>query len=301
MSQTTSTTGEEANLPFGEVQGYTPCGVPAYSNKHDLYFSGERSIDGNLFCGFKYQCVEFARRWLYEAKGLVLPDVDWAIHIFELTNVFDAETAGAVPCVRVKNGTAEKPVVDSLLIYPVDDDAAFGHVAVITEVSDTWVRIADQNHRFHKWKGTYSAELSLKNEGGVWTVQDSSDHGLLIPVGWVTFPGRPNRDRKEPLVLHESLHFKRPEEPSLQRIVFTPKERKTDWLDLTNEAEAEFYKTFGEDATRGGVYESSYYLMNRELYLDCIRHGSRLHSYFLEATNQVLESDELLSRFRIPE
>nr|AAO00721.1 trypanothione synthetase [Trypanosoma brucei brucei] len=294
-------TKEEPHVPFGEIQGYTPCGVPAYSNGHDGFFSGERSIDGNLFCGFKYQCVEFARRWLYEAKGLVLPDVNWAAHIFDLTEVHDASTATPVPCVKVSNGTAAKPVADSLLIYAVNEDAPWGHVAVITEVGDKWVRIADQNHRFHKWKGTYSAELLLKHEGGVWTVEDHAAEGIFVPLGWVTFPSRPNRNPKEPLVLHESLYFKQPEKPFLRRVVFTPENRKTDWLDLTNEAEAEFYKTFGKEATRGGVYESCYYLMNRELYLNCVRYGTQLHSFFLEATKQVLESDDKLRRFRIPE
>ncbi|KAH8617413.1 CHAP domain [Trypanosoma vivax] len=297
----TSGTSQQMEVPYGEVQGYSPGGVPAYSNGHDMYFAAERSINGKLFCGFKYQCVEFARRWLYETKGLVLPEVDWAANISSLQYVFDARTAEHVPCLLVKNGTSEKPVVDSLLIYPVDEDARFGHVAVITEVGEDWIRVADQNHRFHKWEGAYSAQLSLKSEGGAWFVEDATQHGVLRPLGWLTFPGVGNRNPKEPLVLHESLHFKLPEKPHMQRITFTPQKRLTDWLDLSNAAEAEFFKTFGEEATRGGVYESSYYLFNRELHLDCVRYGSQLHGFFLEATEQVLQNDEMLERFRIPE
>ncbi|KAH9588896.1 Glutathionylspermidine synthase [Trypanosoma melophagium] len=298
---TTAAAASPVGLPFGEIQGYAPGGIPAYSNKHDMYFSGERSIDKNLFCGFKYQCVEFARRWLYERKLLVLPDVNWAVHIFQLKEVSDARTAEPVRCVSIRNGTAEKPVADSLLIYPSEEDSLVGHVAVITEVGDNWIRIADQNHRFHKWESNYAAQLPLKFENGVWTVEDHVYYGVLNPLGWVTFPDTPDRDPNEPLVLHPSLHFKTPEKPYLRRLTFFPKGRKENWLDPTNEAEALFMKTYGIDVTRPGLGSSSYYQMNTELYLDCTRYGNQLHEFFLEATETVLASDEKLKLFGIPQ
>ncbi|EAN88749.1 trypanothione synthetase [Trypanosoma cruzi] len=288
-------------VPFGCVQGYAPGGIPAYSNKHESYFSGERSIDGNLFCGFKYQCVEFARRWLFERKSLVLPDVDWAVHIFNLKEVSDARTGKPVRCVAIRNGTAAKPVVDSLLIYPSDDYSPVGHVAAITEVGDKWVRIADQNHRFHKWDANYAAELPLIHEKGVWTILDPLEDEVLKPLGWVTFPDTPDRNPNEPLVLHESLHFKRGELPTLRRLTFTPTSREKDWLDLTNEAEAYFADVCGIDVKNPKLEKASYYQMNRELYLDCAKYGNQLHQMFLEATKFVLGSDELLRLFCIPE
>ncbi|KEG14232.1 trypanothione synthetase [Trypanosoma grayi] len=296
----TNNEGARAPLPFGALQGHAPGGIPAYSNKHDMFFSGERSIDGNLFCGFKYQCVEFARRWLYERKLLVLPDVNWAVHIFQLKEVHDARTAAPVRCVAVRNGTSVKPIADSLLIYPSEEDNIVGHVAAITEVGDNWVRIADQNHRFHKWDGDYAAQLPLKYENGVWTIEDPLEDCVLKPLGWVTFPDTPDRTPDEPLVLHESLHFKTPEKPYLRRITFTPKERKSNWLDPTNEAEAQFIRAFGTEVSRKGENHASYYKMNVELHLDCTRYGTQLHSMFLEATEQVLASDEKLT-LGIPE
>lgn len=286
-------------LPFGEVQGYAPGGIPAYSNKHDMFFSGERYVDGNFFFGFKYQCVEFARRWLYKRKSLVLPDVDWAVHIFNLRNVFDACTAAPVCCVAVRNGTEKKPVADSLLVYPSEENSPVGHVAVITEVGDSWVRIADQNHRFHKWEADYSAQLPLSCENGLWTITDFMDGEVIKPLGWMTFPDTPDRDPGQPLVLHESFHFKQAEKPYLRRFTCLPKNQKADWLDTTNEAEASFIKVYGLDMSRPGESHVSYYQMNRELYLDCTRYGNQLHQMFLETTETVLASDELLEKFGI--
>ncbi|RNF27068.1 putative trypanothione synthetase [Trypanosoma conorhini] len=295
------TTTGSLHLPFGELQGYAPGGIPAYSNKHDMYFSGERSVDKNLFCGYKYQCVEFARRWLFERKSLVLPEVSWAVHIFQLKEVPDARTAQPVRCVPVRNGTKVKPVADALLIYPSEEGSPVGHVAVITEVGDDWVRIADQNHRFHKWEGNYAAQLPLSHEKGVWTILDHIEDGVLNPLGWVTFPDTPDRDPSLPLVLHESLRFKPPEKPSLRRVTFTPTSHKENWLDLTNEAEACFAKTFGLNVKRSGESTASYYQMNTELSMTCIRYGNQMHQMFLEATEFVIASDAQLKLFGIPE
>lgn len=285
------------NVPFGEVQGYAPGGIPAYSNKHDMYFSGERSIDGNFFCGFKYQCVEFARRWLYERKSLVLPDIPWSVHIFNLKEVFDASTAKPVRCVAINNGTAEKPVADSFLIYPSEEDNPVGHVAVITEVGDNWIRIADQNHRFHKWEGNFSAQLKLSYENNVWTVTDDVDARVYKPLGWVIFPDTPDRDVSKPLELHKTLHFELEEKPYLRRFKATPKVQKENWLDKTNEAEAAFISLYGLEMNRKNESQVSYYEMNKELFLDCTRYGNQLHNIFLEATEVVIASDELLTKF----
>lgn len=292
---------ETLNLPFGEVQGYAPGGIPAYSNKHDMYFSGERSIDGNFFCGFKYQCVEFARRWLYERKALVLPDVSWSVHIFNLKEVFDAATAKPVRCVAIRNGTVVKPVADSLLIYPSEENNLVGHVAVITEVGDNWVRIADQNHRFHKWEGNFSAQIKLSYENDLWTITDEFDDEVFKPLGWVIFPDTPDRDVSKPLVLNKALYFKLEEKPYLRRFKASPKVQAENWLDLTNEAEAAFASLYGMDLSRKNESQVSYYEMNRELFFDCTRYGNQLHNIFLEATEAVIASDELLTKFGIPE
>ncbi|KAG5501535.1 hypothetical protein JKF63_03364 [Porcisia hertigi] len=292
-------------LPFGAVQGYAPGGIPAYSNNHDHFFSGERSIASNVFYGFKYQCVEFARRWMLERKGLMLPDVNWACNIFELNKVRDAATGEDFAVLRVRNGTETKPETDALIIYPSTDESPTGHVGVITAVGDDYVCIADQNYLFHKWESSYACKLRLEHKAGIWTVIDDHDAGKIeIPLGWVTFPGRESRlEGEPPVVLHPSLHFTPPPKPYLLRRSFVPKETKANWLDMNDPAERLFVEEFGMDVSRSRLDETavSYYEVNHEFHLRCIEYGTQLHAIFMEATAQVIESDEKLRLFCIPE
>ncbi|CAF1554843.1 unnamed protein product, partial [Adineta steineri] len=51
-------------VPFNTVQGTASTNVHAYSNGDDDFFSVEHHYLHGIFMGFKWQCVEFARRWL---------------------------------------------------------------------------------------------------------------------------------------------------------------------------------------------------------------------------------------------
>ena len=284
------------SLPFGEVQGIASGGVVAYSNKSDRHFSGDRNFEDGLYTGFKWQCVEFARRWLLEKKGLILPDVHWAAHIFSHTEIVRAADGATVPTVAVKNGTAARPVADTLLIYPSTENNMVGHVAAIVEVGDGWIRIADQNHSFHKWSGNYSTQLPVVDF-------DDESGQKLIPLGWMTYPETPNRDPSVPV--HVADHLKTPAfpVPELNRISFIPTSTKENWLDLTSPAEKKFVETFGMDVSRTRLNEAqaNYYTMNLELWFKCVRAGNQLHRIFCEAAAEVIASDDLLTVFGIPQ
>jgi len=62
--------------PFGTLLGVAPGNVPVYSSDYDSADDKElpnrhayRSYVDGIFMGYKWQCVEFARRWLYLNKG----------------------------------------------------------------------------------------------------------------------------------------------------------------------------------------------------------------------------------------
>ncbi|CCW70499.1 unnamed protein product [Phytomonas sp. Hart1] len=297
--------GNTGLVPFEQIQGYMPGRIPAYSNKHDHYFSAERHIERNIFFGFKYQCVEFARRALYLRKGLLLPNVDTASNIVHLTHVHDVQTAQTIPLRFIPNGSPEKPVEDSLFISPATEKNPFGHVGVISEVGDDYVGIADQNCVFYKWEGPYGYKLKLTHENGLWTIHD--DIGVLgfdIPAGWVTFPGVANLEEgSEPLPVHESLWFPKPPALSFERVSINAKSKKFDCLDLNSPAEKLFVEEFGIDVTRSCKSETkvSYYDMNSELYLRTVAYANQVHAIFLEATGMVIADDEKLRLFHIPE
>ena len=307
------------HVPYGEIQGYAN-GVPAYSNLHDGHFSGIRNIDvdNKIMTGFRYQCVEFARRWLLERKGLYLPDVDMAANVFTRDYVEDVRDGSKVRMVAVPNNGVNKPVVDAFLIYPrLKGVADWGHIAVITEVSDTFCRIADQNQHFNMWEGAhYSAELHFVTEEGkegkegekamaLSFLEDKLGGAEWRPVGWMIFPDTPNRDPAgPPLQWAEKYTPPTPDIIRLERCVKaipTVADAKP-WLDASNPAEKKFIETFGMDVsrTRLNEAEANYYVCNDEAMMRMYEATNDLHRIFVKQTEKVVDSDELLARFHIP-
>ncbi|SCU69258.1 amidase, putative [Trypanosoma equiperdum] len=192
-------------VPLHGVCGYAPGCIPAYSNGTDTTFTYQGHYADNFFMGYKWQCVEFARRWLLLRKGLALPQYDFAAHLIHMREVCDAETGEVVPCKFVSQGSPEPPVADALIVYPGTRENIFGHVGVITHVTDALVGVADQNRFFHDWDGRpYAAEFPLECVDGQYFIRDP----LVECRGWVTFPERPNRVEGVPLVV--SPHVRGP-------------------------------------------------------------------------------------------
>ncbi len=80
-----------SDAPFGTLLGYAPGGVAIYSSnygsldpRHYPEDAEFRSYIGNEYMGHKWQCVEFARRFLFLNHGFVFTDVGMAWEIFSL-------------------------------------------------------------------------------------------------------------------------------------------------------------------------------------------------------------------------
>jgi glutathionylspermidine amidase/synthetase len=73
-----------SDAPFGTLLGYAPGGVAIYSSNYSSLNPQDypddatfRSYIGNEYMGHKWQCVEFARRFLFLTYGLSLPMSAW--------------------------------------------------------------------------------------------------------------------------------------------------------------------------------------------------------------------------------
>lgn len=80
-----------SDAPFGTLLGYAPGGVAIYSSNYSSLNPQDypddatfRSYIGNEYMGHKWQCVEFARRFLFLTYGFVFTDVGMAYEIFSL-------------------------------------------------------------------------------------------------------------------------------------------------------------------------------------------------------------------------
>lgn len=120
---------------FGSIIG-TFDGVPAYSNRKD----GKKPSEENYInTGIKWQCVEYARRYLQTTRGITFQDVDGA---FEIPSAKFTTLDGN----SVKKTNDLK--VGSLVIWPkkYEHNAPYGHVAVVSKIRPNGIYVAEQNY-----------------------------------------------------------------------------------------------------------------------------------------------------------
>ena len=144
------TTSQDA--PFGTLLGYAPGGVAIYSSDYSSLDPQEyeddavfRSYIDDEYMGHKWQCVEFARRFLFLNYGVVFTDVGMAWEIFSLRFLREVVNDNILPLQAFPNGSPRAPVAGALLIW--DKGGEFkdtGHVAIITQLHGNKVRIAEQ-------------------------------------------------------------------------------------------------------------------------------------------------------------
>lgn len=177
---------ETCNTGFGVCIGQSYL-TKAYSNcnlkKDEPNFVIVKNTDKQIKSGLKWQCVEYARRWLIENQNVTFPEINNAYQIWDLKYGNNAETHEQVPLLQFKNKIAtKKPKVGDLLIYSTDF-AVTGHVAVVVGVYNNSVTIAEQNYFNDLWDvWSYSRRLLLEQDAnGRYRIFDDA------LIGWVRF------------------------------------------------------------------------------------------------------------------
>jgi glutathionylspermidine amidase/synthetase len=174
-------TPEKKLAPYNALVGVASSNVPAYSNGNDTYYSGEDSYLYGVYMGLKWQCVEYARRWTFLRKGATFQSVEGANNMWtELKNVERASDKQKFPLRHHANGSPTPPMNESYLIYPVQKDMPYGHVAVIVEVLPHAIRVAEQNFYFYYWPQNYAREIPLVQKNGRYFIQDTYE-----VYGWI--------------------------------------------------------------------------------------------------------------------
>ncbi|MBO6561165.1 MAG: bifunctional glutathionylspermidine amidase/synthase [Nisaea sp.] len=288
---------------FGAVIGIAPGGVAAYSSDYETVDNAElptrqhyRSVVDGIYLGHKWQCVEFARRWLYRNKGYVFEDIAMAYDIFQLREVKVIEDGSRLPLRSFRNGSVRAPEIGGLMIWK---EGGFfdvtGHVAVITEVLPDRVRVAEQNVDHKVWPAgqDWARELPMRvdAEGGHW-VDCTYDDGEVL--GWVL--------QTEDATGAEAHREVPPE-------VFRPVMREVrqsggpevSWLDTSDPAEAAYIEMMGGCKLATDEADGRKYICISETAHNEIRRATNeLHRMFLHATNLVLNDEKLLRKFNLP-
>ena len=168
---------------YGDILG-SNSGVIAYANRKAKNFKPAYHFELGIYTGFRYQCVEYARRWMISVHNLTFKNVMCAFNIWEVKSVRDLRTSELFPLIGFANGSQEPPRAGNLLIYAAGDHIPFGHVAVITHVDPEFrfIRIAEQNEFDHYWHGDYSRELKLQYKDELFWIIDKYEI-----IGWMAY------------------------------------------------------------------------------------------------------------------
>lgn len=291
--------------PFGTILGYAPGNVPVYSSDYDSADDNElpnrhayRSYIDGIFMGYKWQCVEFARRWMYINKGYIFDDVSMAYDIFLLQHV--RVVKGKKPCklplYSFRNGSIRWPEPGCMLIWNEGGEfEVTGHVAIVTEVREDRIQLVEQNNQHLVWpqQQNYSRELTARiaDDGAYWIESPLAGAPLL---GWVI-------QTKDPkgAVNHEA------KKSSLYRFrMFSAGDTvnpNQSWLNVANEDEAAFVKMMGAHRlTNKETYYNRYLGISETAAKELKRATNELHALFLHATDYVLQHEELLAKFNLP-
>ncbi|KAK7198668.1 CHAP domain/Glutathionylspermidine synthase preATP-grasp [Novymonas esmeraldas] len=299
-------------VPFDEVIGVTPDGVPVISNGNESHFSNLESVTSSCqaLCSFdrkapvsvpyrklgvKWQCVEFARRYLASRKAVWMASMPIAEEVWRLEAPFARVEDGApVEFTRTPNKSrGPAPAVSDLIVWGQSPETPFGHVAVVTEVLPNAVRVAEQNQGFERWPEDmlYSREIPMQRDGdgavelvdedpvlGWVTVHspdyDYRDGDLADKFRIVTGPGRIVR---QPFPQHVSVPWLRTEEP----------------CDLFLKRSLTIGNGVGDDAkAEPGDVPSAFYFFDYDMWCRIGRAASSLHRLAMAATAKVLEDGD---------
>jgi hypothetical protein len=146
-----------------------------YNGGVDNVTARNTTTDGyNL--GLKYQCVEFVKRYYYEHLKHKMPDSYGHAKDFFENNLKDGNKNNKRDLTQYTNPSNTKPKVDDLLIFDGTIFNKYGHVAIISNVTDKEIEIIQQN------PGPYSKSREifiLENKNGNWEIKNKRILGWL--------------------------------------------------------------------------------------------------------------------------
>src|SRR6218665_1152405 len=144
--------------------------VKVYYNGGVDHISGRNVTKDNYNLGLKYQCVEFVKRYYYEYYKHKMPDAYGHAKDFFDPKVKDGELNLNRNLTQYTNPSKEKPEVGDLVVFSGSILNRFGHVAILSKVSENEIEIIQQNpgpfsdsrekFELEKEKGNYK----IKNE-----------------------------------------------------------------------------------------------------------------------------------------
>lgn len=151
-------------------------GVLVYYNGEVGNVSGRNLTDDNYNLGLKYQCVEFVKRYYYQHLHHKMPDTYGHAKDFFDPTLTDGQLNTKRNLIQYTNGSKTKPICDDLIVFDKTVFNPYGHVAIISEVTDNRIEIIQQNPGPSANSRVF---FILKKENNKWFVNEKRVFGWL--------------------------------------------------------------------------------------------------------------------------
>lgn len=150
--------------------------VVVYYNGGMGNVSGRNTAPDGYNIGLKYQCVEFVKRYYYEYYKHKMPNAYGNAIDFFNTTLKDGELNTDRDLIQYTNPSKKKPQIGDLIIMDATWTNEYGHVVIVSGVTDDEVEIIQQNagNPDHP-RDVYDLELN----GGLWEIDNSRILGWL--------------------------------------------------------------------------------------------------------------------------
>jgi surface antigen len=151
-------------------------GVYVFYNGTVSNVSGRNTTSDGYNLGLKYQCVEFVKRYYYEYLNHKMPDSYGHAKDFFDSKLADGKLSTRRNLLQFQNRGTSKPKVNDLLVFDGTRFNPYGHVAIISRVTDREVEIIQQNPGpFASSRATYR----LIQTDNLWEIKESTVLGWL--------------------------------------------------------------------------------------------------------------------------
>jgi len=151
-------------------------GVVVYYNGMVGRTNGRNMTADGYNIGMKHQCVEFVKRYYYERLHHKMPDAFGNAKDFFDRALPDSSLNAKRGLLQFANASRSRPREEDLLIFDGHTGNTYGHVAIVSDVTDSTICIIQQNPGpFGKSRDTFS----LQHSGDKWTIINTRVLGWL--------------------------------------------------------------------------------------------------------------------------
>ena len=151
-------------------------GVYVYYNGSLDHVSGRSVTPDGYNLGLRYQCVEFVKRYYYQALHHRMPDSYGHAYEFFDVALKDGQLNTRRDLLQYANPSPEKPRVGDILVFNKTAANPYGHVAIVSAIIGQELEIIQQNAGP---VGKSRVRIPILYQRGHWLLK----HGQVL--GWL--------------------------------------------------------------------------------------------------------------------